>query len=928
MSGYTTFVVNPSTGKKSSKKPGRKRRTGTGVKKKKGRAPHRYVGAHGVLFDSLSAAIQSQETAAKKKKAAAKKSLAAKKKKAAAKKKVAKKSTRAKSAKLTAPQAALLLRLKKQYLNENEWRDRSVTATEGMVRRGLVRVDKAMRSFSDIQLDSYKITPDGRKALAAHRPTKAKTVPRKKKVIKRARGATRLPPQEVYVYKGSTFYLTPTVDAEDESDTGRAPIEWWADHPGVSINLDHDTTYGSKDALKRAIRAATVQPKGRAPARRKKAVAKKSRNAGRKFAPGQRPNVKVGDEVVVHVEGRKAPFKGRVTDVRPHGIGIREEAPLRRAISVVPRPNGKLDLVFYSDGREYFPGYVRSIEKIPTKAKNMAKPKKNGIALKSLARRRLTTVMTEDFVDMAYEAGEIAGVRITDADLRAVKASARLPSSESRDRSLKKALAAISKRGSVSAAPVRRRKKAVAKKAVAKKSATAVRRAMAAAAKKKRNAPVSKFDGPFLAYNLDHARSTGNRRSGDDDQWLAQQAGMDWWDMGAVWKALAAGKVKGWTAVRRDGYFWLRPATKSRNLKIPGRKRTPAEAERAKKRREADAKELKRRIAARKRAGKSAPRSTKIETTKARNMAKKKKKKFSPAQLAAQDKFRKMVQAKSKKKKAASGLAGIARAKSKGVSARGAASAKKRKAVYGLGAAMTKDVQKALDSSRKMAKASFVDQKRADDAEKKLRSCRARVGAARKRGDLTKLEEERLKKKLELARAALRRCKSKAAKKATKKKAKKKTKKRTKKRAKKKVTKKKKTKKKATKKRAKKKVTKKRATKKRVTKKKVTKRKKRKKLTGSRRVSTKVAAKRKKAQPKKCPTGKKRPVKCKTRPTKIQMDACTQAARRHGKSPSRTCGPGVPRGKKAAAEMGKRKGEIEKRRAALKKRQIAEFMRG
>ena len=83
---------------------------------------------------------------------------------------------------------------------------------------------------------------------------KSKKTAKAKAIARRAKTAPTLPPQEVYSYKGNTFFLIPVVDADHEFETGKVRVEWWADHPGVPVRLEE--RYDSKDDLKRAIRSA------------------------------------------------------------------------------------------------------------------------------------------------------------------------------------------------------------------------------------------------------------------------------------------------------------------------------------------------------------------------------------------------------------------------------------------------------------------------------------------------------------------------------------------------------------------------------------------------------------------------------------------------------------------------------------------------
>lgn len=233
-----------------------------------------------------------------------------------------------------------------------------------------------------------------------------------------------------------------------------------------------------------------------------------------------------------------------------------------------------------------------------------------------------------------------------------------------------------------------------------------------------------------------------------------------------------------------------------------------------------------------------------------------------------------------------------------------------------------------------LAKAKSKSKTKIEELEKEIRSLRGRVGAQRKRGDLTAAQEKVLKERVARCTARLGKCKKACEVKAPKKKAKKKV---AKKRAKKKTAKKKTAKKKGTKKGQVRKTArrayepkKKKAKKK--TKKKVAKKRPVRVPVGSKRVTTRTAAQRKKAakKSKACPTvnprkkaAKKKvvkrktknggPVKCRARPTASSMAACRRGYQSWQKSDKRqakkkksaraTCGPGVP-SKKAAGYMG------------------------
>lgn len=284
-----------------------------------------------------------------------------------------------------------------------------------------------------------------------------------------------------------------------------------------------------------------------------------------------------------------------------------------------------------------------------------------------------------------------------------------------------------------------------------------------------------------------------------------------------------------------------------------------------------------------------------------------------------------------------------------------------------------------------LKKAKTASSSRVATLEGKIRSLRAKLGAQRRRGDLTLRQEEALKAKLTKCREDISRCKAKAtAKKATKKKT---------------------AKRKTTKRKVAKKATKRKVAKKKTAKKKTSKRRTRTEV-GTVRVGSKLASQRKKAASKsracrtKNPSSRSRgqitdrmirdlaaeagaagdvkmvkvckraldgssrarrecsdlinyaraqnpgvtpggAVKCRTRPTQSSLAACRRAYQSWQKSGKRqakkkksaraTCGPGVPAKKAAGYLGGKQKGKVagkpRKVTTAEQKKIMARFMR-
>lgn len=85
-----------------------------------------------------------------------------------------------------------------------------------------------------------------------------------------------------------------------------------------------------------------------------------------------------------------------------------------------------------------------------------------------------------------------------------------------------------------------------------------VKKELAAEQAKSAKTATIHVDPRKLSQALNKARlRDGAWRSGDNDQELAQAAGVDWNRARTVWKMLEAGDVPGWSATFKGGYYWL-----------------------------------------------------------------------------------------------------------------------------------------------------------------------------------------------------------------------------------------------------------------------------------------------------------------------------------------------------------------------------------